>query len=88
MSRLFVDVQRATARTGGAAHNSLRLRDLVATGQVTQHTVSSPIVSPEEGMGFSGETRRTVAAAHSSCTYCVPTPVGVLHMDGPNGRAS
>lgn len=79
MSRLFLDVQRAAAHDGGAAHPALRVRDLVATGQVTQHTISSPVVLPDEVSSSLVTTRTVVAAAPHNCAYCVSTPVGVLH---------
>lgn len=92
MSRLFSDVQRAAARDGGAAHPTLRVRDLVATGQVTQHTVSSPVTLPGEiSSDSSSSVRRssTVAAGSSdrhSCTWCIATPVGPLHMSSKDAR--
>lgn len=79
MSRLFVDVQRAAARGGAAPHSALRLRDLVATGQVTQHTMTGPV-------RVYGELVEQGGGASHTCAYCVSTPLGPLHMDREGGR--
>jgi hypothetical protein len=79
MSRLFIDVQRAAVHSGGAAHPSLRVRDLVATGQVTSHTVSSPVVASHASVRESSSTVAAISSAPHSCAHCIATPVGVVH---------
>jgi hypothetical protein len=53
-SRLFDDV-RAVMHGTAAAHSSVRVRDLVATGQVTQHVVDSSVTSYQDSPQGSGD---------------------------------
>jgi hypothetical protein len=67
---------RASMREGSAAYEQP-----VSTGDAADHSHTSHVdaLSSHEGV-----TVRTVAA--HSCEWCVSTPVGVLHMDGKDGR--
>lgn len=79
MSRLFDDVQRAAAKTGAAPHPSLRVRDLVATGQLASHTISSPVVASSSSVRESSSTVAAVSSPRYIHVDCIATPVGVWH---------
>jgi len=50
--------------TLGAAHSSLRVRDLVSTGQVTQHSLSSPVREEPQESGACNCTNVALEGVH------------------------